>query len=109
MATAYKVLGQSAPTANTATALYTVPASTQTVISTINVCNTGTAPSIFRIAVRPNAETLAAKHYIIYDNTIVPQETITLTLGVTIDAADVFEIYSSRANVAFNLFGSEIS
>jgi hypothetical protein len=109
MATSYKVLGQSTPTANTATTLYTVPASTEAVISTINICNAGTAPSIFRIAIRPNGENLATKHYLIYDNTIVPQETITLTLGVTMDATDIFEIYSSRNNVAFNLFGSEIS
>ena len=37
MATAYKVLGHSAPTADTATALYTVPSSTQTVISQKNI------------------------------------------------------------------------
>ncbi len=109
MATSYKVLGQATPTAEAITALYTVPASTEAVISTINICNLGTAPSVFRIAIRPNGEGLLNKHYIIYDNTIVPQETITLTLGVTMDATDVFDIYSTTANVAFNLFGSEIS
>ena len=36
MATTYKVLGQSNPSATTATTLYTVPASTQAVVSTIN-------------------------------------------------------------------------
>jgi hypothetical protein len=40
MATTYKVLGQSAPTAATATSLYTVPSVTEAVISTINVVNT---------------------------------------------------------------------
>ena len=35
MAATYKVLGQSAPSATTATALYTVPASTSTIVSTL--------------------------------------------------------------------------
>ena len=39
MATNYKVLGQSIPSATTATTLYTVPAATQAVVSTITVCN----------------------------------------------------------------------
>ena len=37
--TTYKVLGQSNPSATTATTLYTVPAATQTIVSTITVCN----------------------------------------------------------------------
>ena len=40
MATTYKVLGQSAPSATTATTLYTVPAATSTVVSSISVVNT---------------------------------------------------------------------
>jgi hypothetical protein len=39
MATSYKVLGQLNPSATTATTLYTCPAGTQTVISTITICN----------------------------------------------------------------------
>jgi hypothetical protein len=55
MATTYKVLGQSAPTAATATSLYTVPSVTEAVISTINVVNThASTADVIRIAVRPN-------------------------------------------------------
>ena len=39
MATTYKVLGQSNPAATTLTTLYTVPAATQAVISSISVAN----------------------------------------------------------------------
>jgi len=39
----YKVLGQSNPAATTATTLYTVPAGTQAVVSTIAVCNQAAA------------------------------------------------------------------
>lgn len=109
MAATYKVLGQVNPSATTATTAYTVPSATETVISTITVCNTGAAPATYRIAVRPNGETLATKHYIVYDSTVAPQTTDTLTLGITLDATDVVTVFASTANFAFNLFGSEIA
>ena len=109
MATTYKVLGQVNPSATTATTLYTVPSATQTVVSTMTICNTGAYPTTYRIAVRPDAATLATQHYIAYDSTIAPQDTVTLTLGITIDAADVVTVYAGTATLAFNLFGSEIA
>jgi hypothetical protein len=109
MATTYKVLGQVNPAASTATTAYTVPSATQTVISTITICNMGSAPATYRIAVRPDAEALANKHYIVYDANIAPQDTETLTLGMTVDATDVITVLSSTATMAFNLFGSEIA
>jgi hypothetical protein len=107
--TSYKVLGQVNPSATTATTAYTVPSATETVVSTITVANLGAAPGTFRIAVRPNGESLANKHYIVYDATVAPQDSQTLTLGITLDASDVVTVYASTANFAFNLFGSEIS
>jgi len=109
MATTYKVLGQVNPSATTATTAYTVPSATETVISTITVCNLGAAPASYRIAVRPDGETLANKHYIAYDATLAPQDTQTLTLGITLNASDVVTVYASTATFAFNLFGSEIA
>ena len=103
------MLGQVNPSATTATTAYTVPSATETVISTITVCNLGAAPASYRIAVRPDAEALANKHYIAYDASIAPQETQTLTIGITLNAADVVTVYSSSATMAFNLFGSEIA
>jgi hypothetical protein len=109
MPTAYKVLGQSNPSATTATTLYTVPSSTQTVISTITVCNqSGTAGS-YRVAIRPDGETLAAKHYLAYDVSISGNDNHTYTIGATMDAADVVTIYASSTSLSFNAFGSEIS
>jgi len=110
MATAtYKVLAQSAPSATTATTAYTVAASTQAVISTITVCNRAATSATYRIAIRPNAATLANEHYIAYDATVPANDTIALTIGVTCDAADVVTIYASTANLSFNLFGTEIA
>ena len=109
MATAYKVLGQSAPAATTATTLYTCPASTQTVISTISVCNRGSATGTFRVAIRPNGATLTNAHYIAFDAGIAAKDTLFITVGATIDAGDVVEVYASTADFTFNAFGSEIT
>lgn len=109
MPTAYKVLAQAAPAATTNTDIYTVPANTQTVISTIVVANRAATAATFRIAVRPNGAAIANQHYIAYDVTVGASDSTTITSGITVDAADVITVYGSTANLSFNAFGSEIS
>lgn len=109
MATAYKVLGQLAPSATTATTLYTVPSATETIVSTLVVANRDSSSATFRIAVRPNGATLASEHYIAYDVTVGASDSTTLTLGITMDATDVITVYASTANLSFSAFGSEIT
>jgi len=109
MATAYKVLGQSNPAATTNTSLYTVPAATSAVVSTITVANLGASAGTFRVAIRPAGEAIANKHYIAYDTTIASVDTLTLTLGITLATTDVITVYASSATMSFNAYGSEIS
>lgn len=109
MATAYKVLGQSAPSATTDTTVYTVPSATEAVISSITVANRGTVSATYRIAIRPDGAALANQHYIAYDVAINANDTTPLTLGLTMNAADVLAVYASTANLTFGVFGSEIS
>lgn len=107
--TSYKVLAQSAPSATTATDLYTVGASKQAVISTLVVCNRGATATTFRIAVRPDGTALANSHYIAYDVAIAANDSTNLTLGLTADASDVVTVYAGNANLTFSAFGSEIA
>jgi HEAT repeat protein len=109
MATTYKVLGQIAPSAASATTAYTVPSATQAVISTITVCNQGVGSSNVRIAVRPDGATIEAKHYLVYDAAIGASQTAAFTLGITADASDVVTVQSTTANCSFNVFGTEIA
>jgi glucose-6-phosphate dehydrogenase assembly protein OpcA len=109
MATTYKVLAQSAPSATTATDIYTVPSATMAVLSTIVVANRAGTSATYRIAVRPNGATLANQHYLAYDVTVGASDSTTITLGITMDAADVLTVYGSTANLSFNVFGSEIA
>jgi glucose-6-phosphate dehydrogenase assembly protein OpcA len=107
--TTYKVLGQSNPAATTATTLYTVPAATSTIVSTITVCNQAATAGSYRIAIRVAGATLAASQYIAYDVSLPANATDTLTLGVTLAATDVITVYGSSANFSFAAFGSELS
>ncbi len=109
MATSYKVLGQSNPSATTATTLYTCPSATETVISTITVCNQAATAATYRIAVRPDGASLAAQHYVAYDVSLPGNATDTLTLGITLNASDVVTVYASTATMSFNAYGSEIA
>lgn len=109
MPTIYRVLGQSAPSATTNTDIYTSPASTQTVVSTITVANRGATAATFRLAVRPAGAAIANQHYIAFDAPIAANDATNLTLGVTLAATDVVTIYASNTNLSFSLFGSQIS
>lgn len=109
MPTTYKVLAQSAPSATTNTDIYTVPANTQTVISTMVVANRAATAATYRIAIRLNGATLANQHYIAHDVVVGASDSTTLTLGLTLDPAEIITVYASTANLSFNVFGAEIT
>jgi hypothetical protein len=109
MATTYKVLGQLNPAATSLTTLYTVPASTSTVISTLMICNQAGTNATFRVAVRPAGASISALHYLSYDTVVPANDSIALTLGITLATTDVVSVYASTTTLSFSLFGSEIT
>ena len=109
MPAAYKVLGQSNPAATTATTLYTVPSSTSAVVSSLTVANISSTATTYRVAIRPAGATLANQHYVAYDASLPANDTTILTLGLSLAATDVVTVYAGSANVAFSLFGTEIT
>jgi hypothetical protein len=109
MPKSYKILGQVSPDLNTDTTLYTVPSSTETVISSLVIANRSGSVASYRIAARPNGETLANKHYIAYDVTVGAGDSTILTLGLTLDEQDVVTVRASSASLSFSAFGSEIT
>jgi len=104
----HKVLGQVSPAASSLTTLYTVPGATQTVCSTISVCNLGVSAT-FRIAIRPAGVNLANQHYLVYDATVNSNDSFYLTVGISLAATDVVSVFSSTNTLAFSLFGVEIT
>jgi hypothetical protein len=120
MATVYKVLGQTSTAGNygngaqtlvaaTNTNLYTVPAATQTVVSTINIVNTNSSTDTVRIAIRPAGAVLSSQHYIVYGLSLTAGSTFTYTSGATLGATDIITVYSTNGYCSFNAFGSEIA
>ncbi len=109
MATVRKVLGQSNPSATTLTTLYTVPALTDAVASSISVCNRSATATSFRVAVRPAGASISNEHYIYYDVAIGGNDTFIATIGITLATTDVVSVYANDATLSFNLFGQENS
>ena len=109
MATAYQILGQ--VTANaTLTVLYTAGGSNSAVISTVVICNTSTASKTFRVAVTPAYNTgIATQYYLAYDTLVPANDTIVMTLGITLAANNSIRVYGSTADVAFSAFGAVIT
>ena len=106
----YKVLGQSAPNAATTANVYTVPASTQAVVSSIVVTNRNNNANITdRLAVQPAGAALANQHYIAYDSTILALDSVALSLGLSLGNTDVVSVYSANSGVSFSVFGVEIT
>jgi len=109
MANAYKILGQAAPSATTATDVYTVPTSTEAIVSSITVCNRASTSDTFRIATLVGGGTVANTDYIAYDAPIGPNDFLVITLGIGLATTDQVEVYAGTANLTFQVFGMEIT
>jgi hypothetical protein len=109
MPTTYKVLGQRNPAATTEETIYTVPSATNVVCSTLTVNNIGTTDATVRLRIKINNAADANGQFVLYDFAIAAKDTRFFTFGATLSAGDVVRVYGSTANIAFSLFGTEIS
>lgn len=110
MATTYKVLGQSAPTDTNNADLYTVPASTQAVVSTISVTNDTASAATFRIYIRVAGAAAGAVNSLYYDTPLAANSTLLVTAGLTLGAGDIITVRTGTANaLTFQAFGSEVT
>jgi hypothetical protein len=50
-----------------------------------------------------------SSQFLVANNNLVAGDTLFLTLGITLAATDTLRVTSNQGNVAFQLFGSEIS
>jgi hypothetical protein len=108
MALSFKVLGQSTSlTGNTNVLIYGVPYYTSTVVSSLNICNTGNGPATFDIAFRKFGANIISQHYFAYRTPIALNESIAISAGITLDQSDIVSVSANTANVSFSLFGTE--
>lgn len=109
MAETYKNLAQSNPSAATLTDVYTVPASTSAVLSSISVCNRSSTATSFRISHAVAGAADDNKQYFYYDVAIAGNESFTVEKGITLAATDKIRVYATLATLSFNFWGTEIT
>ncbi len=102
-----KVLGQVDVSATTTTTLYTAPDLTQTTVSSLVICNRGGSGITFRVSVHVGGAGADDKQFIFYDEALAATTTRTVVIGMCLNQADIVKVYSSAANVSFNMFGVE--
>jgi hypothetical protein len=109
MAFVYKTLGQQAPSTTNNVDIYTVPASTEVIVSSILICNTTSTAATFRIFQRIEGATAGTANAIAYDQSIPANSTTSIESKITMNAADVLTVRSGTANsLTFTVNGSEI-
>lgn len=104
-----KVLGQSSPVGGTLTTLYTVPALTSVVLSSLMVTNRGTASAKYRISIAVAGAADATSQYIRYDAVLLPNEARTIVAGITLATTDVIRVQSDTGQVTFSAFGVQVT
>lgn len=109
MAETIKVLGQSNPAATTLTDLYTVPADTETVVSTLVIANRTSSNKEVRVSVAVAGAADSLEQYLLYDLTVLKNSSEFYTIGMTLAATDVVRVYADSVGVSFNLFGTEVT
>jgi hypothetical protein len=105
-----KVLGQAAPADTNNANLYTVPANTSTIVSTLHIANVTGSAATFRVWVRIAGATAANANAIAMDVSLAANSIFAATEGITLAAGDIVTVRSSVANaLTFTLFGAEVS
>lgn len=103
---AFKV-AQSNPAAGTPADLYTVPSAKEAVISSLTVCNHGTATAEYDLLVRPAGAAAADVHILAAGVAIFANETAFITAGIALGTADVVTVEADTADVTFMAFVNE--
>lgn len=109
MAEVKKILGQAELPAAVLTDIYTVPASTEAVGSSVVICNTSGVNRTFRLSVAIAGALDTPAQYLYYDEDLPKDTSFVATIGITLAASDVVRAFASGAGVSVNVFGVEVS
>tara|TARA_R110000765_G_scaffold320494_1_gene412498 strand:+ start:226 stop:561 length:336 start_codon:yes stop_codon:yes gene_type:complete len=110
MATAY-TYAQVQGTASTATyaTLYETVAFTEAVISSLVITNQSSSAITIRIGMDNTAGTPGVSEFLVYDAAIAGNDTVALTLGITMGHGKFIRVSSSANTCNFTAFLSEIT
>jgi hypothetical protein len=105
MATTPKVLARTAASLTTTTVLYTVPASTSTIVSNIVITNTASSAGTFTLALGPSAGQIALHT----TTAIAANATIYIDLKQVLNTTNTITGGASATTINFLISGVEIS
>jgi hypothetical protein len=112
MARTYRILGQVSPTANILSNLYAVPSNNSAIISSITISNyderSGVTGNAFSISVNAAGSPVTNTNMIAYKVNCPIRDSITLTLGITLNANSIVSVNANGSSMAFSAFGTEI-
>ena len=96
---------QTAPAATTDTDAYTVGTGKVARVS-VTICERAGGTPTYRLAILPSGDTLAAKHYIVYDKALAANETVPFG-PYFLNAGDSIRAYASDTNTTYLVNGYE--
>ena len=109
MAQSFKILGQIDLISTALEDVYEVPANRETIISTIVIANRAASATTFTLALRDQGATLANRHLLGSGVPLAANDSTTLTLGITLEAADVLSVAAGDGDhLSVNVFGTEL-
>lgn len=89
--------------------LYTCPSATAAVLSSITVTNKNDFGAYYQVAIS-DTTSVSGEDYIVYNDIMAGYETVSLTIGITLDAVQKnLLVNASSANITFNAFGMEVT
>lgn len=104
-----KRLGASRPTDTNNATLYTVPASTTTIITAIRICNTTSSDATFRLFLVPSGGTADETTAIYYDYNIPANSTFADDGKHVLEAAGTIQVRSDTASaLTFTASGVQV-
>lgn len=94
---------------NPASPSQTVPSGTSVVLSTLAIVNTGGSSASYRIGFATSAIAPVAADWLVYGGTVPANDTVFITVGVTMQSGSLIRVSSSANTVTFQCFVSEIT
>ena len=100
---------QGTSSTGTYTTVYNTPAATQAVVSSLVICNASSSDVTVRLGLDTTAGTPSSSEFLVYDAIVAGNDTVSLTLGICMDADKYIRASSSSSACVFTAFVSEIS
>ena len=109
----YKILGQIQTTANVLTTIYTVPAATNTMITTITICNQSSNDSVLiNVAANISGSAVTTRNFIVSGYPLGGAETLVLEPRISLNVGSILSANitgaNASSNISINAFGVEI-